>query len=47
MIGHTLRRGDELHSLTFEGMVERTGSRGRSPSKEYVGRVIQDAGVAS
>jgi len=35
MIGHTLRHGDELHSLIIEGMIEGTKSRGR-PRTRYI-----------
>ncbi|KAF0764059.1 HTH CENPB-type domain-containing protein [Aphis craccivora] len=35
IIGHTLRHGDELHSIIIEGMIEDTRSRGR-PRTRYI-----------
>jgi len=46
MIGHTLRHGDELHSIIIEGMIEGTRSRGR-PRTRYISQIMQDAGVTS
>ncbi|XP_050421358.1 uncharacterized protein LOC126833839 [Adelges cooleyi] len=46
MIGHTLRHGDELHSLIIEGMIEGTRSRGR-PRTRYISQIMQDGGVTS
>lgn len=43
MIGHTLRHGDELHSLIIEGMVEGWRSRGK-PRARYIIQIMQDAG---
>ncbi|VVC35454.1 Hypothetical protein CINCED_3A008068 [Cinara cedri] len=46
LIGHTLRYGDELHSLIIEGMIEGTGSRRRLRTK-YISHALKDAGVTS
>lgn len=46
MIGHTLRHGDELHSLFIEGMIKGTKSRGK-PRTIYISQIMQDAGVTS
>lgn len=46
MLGHTLRREDELRSLIMEGTIEGTRSRGR-PRTNYTGQIMQDAGVTS
>lgn len=45
MIGHTLRRVNELHSLIIEEMIEGTQLRGR-PTK-YISQIMQDAGITS
>jgi len=42
MIGHTLRHGDELHSLIIEGMIEGTRSRGR-PRARYINQIMQES----
>ncbi|KAF0746155.1 Uncharacterized protein FWK35_00024339 [Aphis craccivora] len=46
LIGHTLRHGDELHSIIIEGMIEDTRSRGR-PRTRYISQIMQDAEVTS
>lgn len=44
-IGHTPRRGDELHSLIVEWMVEGTCSRGR-PRTNYIGQITKNGGAS-
>ncbi|VVC41307.1 Reverse transcriptase domain [Cinara cedri] len=46
MIGHTLRHGNELHSIIIEGMIEGTRARGR-PRTRYISQIMRDARVTS
>lgn len=44
MIEHALRHGNVLRSLTIEGMIEGTHSRGR-PGRKYISQIIKDVGI--
>jgi hypothetical protein len=46
MIGHTLKHGNELHSLITEGMVEGIRPKRRLRTR-YISQMMQDAGVTS